>query len=634
MVYKVYSFLGYYGLIILKTLVYLATVSLISFYFLKDSKNKSTLFIMTVVLFYFLVLIPRYLLVRPHIFSYLFIIAFLYILEFKPKKAIYLPLLAVLWVNLHGIEYPVMIMICLAYIIESYIKRIKNKRHFTRDELVYIIPIVISMGAIFLTPHGIKLIEMPFISTTYASQYINELRPLSLDTLLTLRGTVISPNYVTIFSLLLLGSTLAALKSILTKQIRISHLLLFAGGIILLTKGIRFIDESALLAIPVLAANAPVPATGYHKKTFSPVSIFLVAVLIIMPVMFLKNIFPNQAKYPVSARGLPAGVATFLKRLDVGGSVLNYPNNGGYLQWMLYPKYKIFMDMEVPLLFTDEDFYIATNAFANVEVLRKVISKYNPPFIVVPNRNTIFREIIKKFPDYTMVFFDDTEVLYVDKKTYPEIARKFELRKIDPYTIIGQDISRLNKEDKDSIMEELFKLTEIYPDSNIINQVIAMMYNMEGDYLKAIPYADLIIKNIPELPKGYRLKGDSMMGLKRFDKAVSFYEKALDRSNEGERTGIYRKLWVCYTNLKQYKKAYNVLSKATRIFSIATPFTDLYNLGLSALRVGKTTEALMLFKFALLKVPQDDVEWQVKIKEQLSRFIIEGEKLSKDPLLE
>ncbi len=637
-VYKLFSFIGYHGLIILKTVVYLAVFSLISLYFLRRPEGNK-LYVAAAILFYFLVLVPRYLLVRPHIFSYLFIVAFLYILEFKPRKiTVCLPLLAVLWMNLHGIEYPVMIIICLAYVIESYIRRLKTKSHFARTELFYVASIAISMGTIFLTPHGVKLLEMPFISTAYASQYIKELRPLSLEDLLVFRGSIISPSYITVFSLLLFGSTVAVLKSILTKRVRISHLILFVAGVFLLTKGVRFIAESALLAIPVIAANVPL-SVALHKlhndrKTFSAASILLVVLLVVMPLKFLKNLFPQQTKYPVSERGLPAGVAAFLKRLDVGGSILNDPNNGGYLQWELYPKYKIFMDMEVPLLFTDEDFYIAMNSFANVEVLRKVISKYNPSFIIVPNINIAFKEIIKRFPDYILVFFDDVEVLYVNKKTYPAIAERFELKTIDPYTIIGQDISQLSSEERSDVLEELFELIKIYPDSNIVNQVIAMMYNMEGEYLKAIPYAELIIRNVPELPKGYRLKGDSLMGLKRFDKALLFYKKALDRSNEGERAGLYKKMWVCYTNLQQYDEAYEVLRKAVRIFSVTTPFTDLYTLGLSALRAGETTEALMLFKFALLKVPSDNIEWQVKIRDQLSKFIIESEKLSNEPLLE
>jgi len=632
--YKVYSVAGYHGLIVLKAVAYLATALLISLYFLRNTgEHRTNLFFMTVILLYFIVLIPRYLLVRPHIFSYMFIAAFLYILEFKPGKAKYLPLLALLWVNLHGIEYPVMILICLAYIIESYIKRIRSSGNFTRDELYYVIPIVIAMGTIFLTPHGSKLLEMPFISTSYASQYIKELRTLSLEDLLTFRGTALSPNYITVFSLLLLASCMAVLKSLLAKRVRISHLLLFAGGIILLTKGVRFVNEAALLAMPVLAAN-PVTSRGSHKQPVNPATVFLVAFLLLMPVMFLKNIFPNKTRYPVSERNLPAGVVTFLKRINVGGTVLNYPNNGGYLQWELYPKYKIFMDMEVPLLFTDEDFYIAINTFTNAAVLRKVIDKYGPDFIMVPNINIVFKEIVKRFPDYTIVFFDDSEILYVNKEAYPEIAEEFEIRRIDPYTIIGQDINRLSDDEKREFLEELFKIVKIYPNSNIVNQVIAMMYNMEGKYEEAIPFADLIIRSVPELPKGYRLKGDSMMGLKKFDAAVSLYKKALARSDTQEQAEIYKKLWVCYTNLKQYDMAYGALSKAVSVFSVATTFEDLYNLGLSALRSEKPTEALMLFKFALLKVPEDNLTWQRKIKKQLSEFTVESEKLDNLPLLE
>jgi len=630
LVYRIYSFFDYYGLVILRAIVYLATVSLILCYILKGQKNYKSLSFLTIIFtLYLLLLIQRYLLVRPHIFTYLFIATFLYILEFKPKKTKYLPLLAILWTNLHGVVYPVLILITLSYIIEFFIKRIKNKTPFKREELSYIIPVVLSMGAVYLTPHGIKLIEIPFTSTEYASHYINELRQLNLDILSSFEITTIAPSFMTVFNVLLLIAFLTVLTALFKRSIRLSHLLMFIGGIVLLSKGLRFLSEFALLVMPVLTANTLIASGNHSRKISKSVHIVLAVLLMVMPFIFLKNLFANQSRYPFSQRNLPHGVSIFLNKIEASGSILNYPNNGGYLQWMLYPKYKIFMDMEVPFLFKDEDFYTAVNAFFNDEVLRKFLSKYDPSFITVPASNIVFKELIKKYPDYIVVFFDDSEVLYVNKKHYPDIAKKYALKMIDPFTLIGKDISLLNEEEKESLLKELLTLTEIYPDSGLTNQIIAMIYNKEGNYNKALKYADKLIKIYPELPKGYRLKGDTFMGQKLFDKAVPYYNTALKKTGEAESSSLYKKLWFCYTNLKQHKKAYDALKKATEIFSVTTSYVDLYNLGLSALQAGETSEALMLFKFAYLKVPPDDTEWKEKIEEQLARFEIQTEELNK-----
>ena len=137
----------------------------------------------------------------------------------------------------------------------------------------------------------------------------------------------------------------------------------------------------------------------------------------------------------MSSANLPAGVAAFLNRVDRGGKVLNDPNTGGYLQWMLYPKYKIFMDMEVPFLFTDEDMVTAVTMFGDRQVLSGVLARYEPDFITVRNNDRGFKRVMEEaFPHYTIVFFDDHEVLYVDSRKHPDLAREFELR---GHTVVG-----------------------------------------------------------------------------------------------------------------------------------------------------------------------------------------------------
>jgi hypothetical protein len=627
LVYKIYSFFDYYGLIVLRAVIYLTTVSVILCYLLKGQENKSLSYFILIFLLYFFLLIPRSLILRPHVFSYLFIVVFLYILEFKPRKAIYLPVLSILWANLQGIEYPVMLLITLSYALEFLLKHVRDKTLFTKSGLFYFVPLVLSMGGFLLTPHGINLVGVPFISTEYASDYVNELRRLRLSDFFTFNITAGSPQYFTIFNLLLVAAFSGVVVSVFKKRIRISHLLMIAGGTILLTKGIRFVNEFVLLAMPVISANIPVPANTANKKVIKSSYIFLVIILAAMPFMLLKSIFANPPKYPLTHWKLPEGVVTFLKNINANGYVLNHPNTGGYLQWMLYPKCKIFMDMEVPLLFTDEDFYVATNVFGNEEVLRKVISEYNPAFITVPfHANHAFSKLVEKFPDYALVFFDNSEVLYVNKRSYPDIAERYEIKSmVASFTMVGPGVdpyiefSELSKGEKVSLVMELVKFTKMNPDNNLVNRTIAMLYNGEGDYKEAMPYIDSIIRNSPELPVGYSLKGESLMGLRLYEEAISYYKMALERSLEDtEKSDLYRNLWVCYTNLKRYKKAFDVFKKTVDIFSARTNYKDLYDFGLSAYRAGKAKEAQMLFKFADLKVPSNDVEWKEKIRKAIA----------------
>ncbi|KJU84921.1 hypothetical protein MBAV_002885, partial [Candidatus Magnetobacterium bavaricum] len=83
---------------------------------------------------------------------------------------------------------------------------------------------------------------------------------------------------------------------------------------------------------------------------------------------------------------------------------------GGYLIWQLYPKYRIYMDLDMTSYFSDEDFYWADNVFFNPEVLRKFMAAYRPSFFIVPLHNKLFAQTLRAWPSYKAVFFDDVAV--------------------------------------------------------------------------------------------------------------------------------------------------------------------------------------------------------------------------------
>ncbi len=83
-VYQIFSWCGYVGLIYFRTLLSCATLLMILLYLYKNQKeNDVVLYLTLLFVFYVLLLLPRSLPVRPHLFSYLFIVIFLYVLEFK-----------------------------------------------------------------------------------------------------------------------------------------------------------------------------------------------------------------------------------------------------------------------------------------------------------------------------------------------------------------------------------------------------------------------------------------------------------------------------------------------------------------------------------------------------------------------
>ncbi len=621
LVYKIYTFSGYYGLVFLRALIFIAIMLLIYLILNKNLKDKPTIYRAITFSLFVLFLIPRFHLIRPHMFTYLFIVLFIYILELKPRYTFFLPVVSILWVNLHGIVYPVMILIILAYLIDFFLNKIKEKKHIENRELLFLIPLIVSIGSVFLTPHRTDLTWVPFIPTEFASLYIFEIAKIKIEELFSFQVIKMTMPFGTIFNIIFFSSCIAIIIKIFNKKGKnISHFILFVAGIILLSKANRFRYEYALFSLPILKDFIQLlEINNLREKFLKPVFAILTTLFIVSSFLTVKETFAYMPKkYPFSQRNLPEGICTFLNRIDAHGKVFNHPNYGGYLQWVLYPKYKIFMDMEIPFLFLNEDIFTANNAFTSETGLNYIIGKYRPQFIIAPSGNSQFKTLIKKYPDYTAVFFDETGILYVDKVSFPIIAKEYELKEIDPYNLYQINIDKIITEKKDeNILTEVLKMHNIYPDCILTNQILALIYNKRQEFEQSLKYVEKIIRSYPELPIGYKLKGDALQGLQKFDEALISYENALNRTiNKVE---IYREIGNTYMKKKAFKKAYKTFKLITDPFT-QKDYKFFYDVCMAAMLSGNVKDAKILFNYAYSLVPQEDKKWQekyLKLAEQL-----------------
>ncbi len=622
LVYKIYTFSGYFGLIFLRTIIFLATVFIIYLILNRGIKNKPDLYTVLVFSLYLLLMLPRFSLIRPHMFTYFFIVLFIFILELKPRYITALPFIAVFWVNLHGIEYPVILLIVLSYLVEFFINHIRSKTHISKKELYYIVPLILSIAAVFCTPHGVQLTWVPFIPTEFASLYISEIAYIKSEELLSFQIVKMSFAYGTVFNILLFVSSMAAITALFNRNRKIGQMLMFAGGIVLLIKAGRFRYECALLSLPILKDILPGMCREFQFRNniFRPVWIIAVVIAMLIPVLTLKNSFINLPRYPFSHRNLPEGICTFLNKItEAKGTVFNQPNNGGYLQWMLYPKYKIFMDMEIPFLFINEDIFTANNAFSTETGLATIVEKYHPSFIITPIWNGRFKGLIVKYPEYRAIFFDETSVLYIDKKQFPKIADEYELKEIDVYSILNMNINTIISEKKDEqMLKELSRLNNIYSGCSFVNHLMALLYSKQKDYAKSIIYSENIIKNYPENPVGYKLKGDALKNMGKYENALSEYKKALERSvNKAE---IFREIGDIYMKQQKYAKAYDTLKMITDPFSGTTDYKAMYDVCLAAILSGNQRDSEILFQYANALIPTEDKEWNAKYAKLAERI--------------
>jgi len=622
-VYKVFQWSGYYGPIFLRCLLYLATVFFIYLFFTKQRENRAELI---GGLFLFascaLLILHRELLVRPHLFSYFFIVVFLYILEYKQEKIWLLPVLGILWANIHGIEYPVMFLIVFAYLAEYYYHQLRKTGRCPqlgkKDKWL----LIAVFYTVFATPQIIRLIQIPFDvsfqNAAYQYLYVQELLKIPLSKFFIFAPFTVNGFINSLQNIVILLAAICFFVNLWKKQLRISHGLIFICALFLLTTHTRFTYEFTLLSLPLLqrglrplARNIPSP------RRLAPV--FLL-VIVAVPVFVFSNVFSNIPAYPLAITNLPTGVVGFLNRQAPGGKILNETNTGGYLPWELKAQFKIFMDMQMAV-FSDLDFATASKAFTDANVFQSFLRKYDPSFISVSLNRPYFKKIIAAKGDkFVPVFFDNVEALYVQKEHFKDLAARYELKTIDPFTYRDIKYQEQLPEQLDKIYLEALKMyaqdNANYGASHIICSILITRKKLD----QASPYAENIIRHYPDLSHGYALKADVLFGQERYEEAAPLYEKALAMGQTASTDNVYRNLYATYVKLKEFKKAYNLFFQYVNPFHIGTDYKDIYQLGMSAATVGKIKEAVTFLQIAQMKVPPEDQEYSRKISESLKIF--------------
>ena len=84
----------------------------------------------------------------------------------------------------------------------------------------------------------------------------------------------------------------------------------------------------------------------------------------------------------------------------------------GYFAWELYPKHRIFMDLELAL-FDDVSAYESMMAFEKTVVLQHHIEKYHPTVIFTPFAMATNEKFEAALDGYRPVFFDDFGVIFL-----------------------------------------------------------------------------------------------------------------------------------------------------------------------------------------------------------------------------
>ncbi len=616
--YAVHSVAGYAGLVELRAFAALGTYAFILATLRVGQRGAGWGWTAVVFTCAALFLIGRLTMVRPGDLSYLSIAAFLFLLESR-RGLLALPLLALLWMNLHGIEYPVMLLILGAYLGEWTLARVGVLASVTAPGWRAFAAVGAALLAVLATPHGFALIAAPFHSLAFASQYIQELRPVDVPGLLALRVDGLYMSRPSFLTLLLGASGLATLASLQRANVRPAHLLLLAGGLFLLTRVERFSAEFVLLAVPLLAAFRP--SLSARPQLNAPLRVALGVAVAVFPFWHLYKVLETSCAFPLCTRALPEGSVAFLNFAGARGTVLNHPNDGGYLEWELQSRQEIYLDLQTPFLFSDRDIFRGDQAFQDPTVLAGLVSEYHPAFLLAPRKLAGFGKWVGQVSDYVPVFVDDASVLYASRASQADLVARFELTAIDPFALVVSG-DPADPKVLARAAEEVARANEIYPAGGRMRVFEGALALARGDTDTALRISDAVVALHPDRWEGQRLRGDVLWRLQRAEDACRAYEAAL-RNSDGEggveqKSYLQTRLWSCYSRLGRKDDAYRALRAAVGdLYRPSVGHQELASLAIAALEQGQAAEGRTLLEFALAKTPASEAELRRKLEAKL-----------------
>jgi hypothetical protein len=339
-------------------------------------------------------------LARPHIFSFLLMVIWYYLLDlyqYKDKNYLYcLAPLMLLWVNLHA-GFMLGFILLGVYFLGNIIRIIFPERNGigARKQKARTLGLVMSLCAIvaLLNPNGYHILIYPFnlTSSTFLFLFLLAVITISRKPLNIIEiFLVLLFTYMSLYSVRYIPLFCIAVAPILLKQI--NAILQNGTG--------RFM---AFLARADNIARTDESARGY---LWPAIAILVVAIFVAKGLMVYEF---DREKKPVKA-------VEFLKKEHLSGNMFNNDEFGDYIIYSAYPQYKVFIDGRLDMYGPERLKEYIDVTFAKHE-WEKTLEKYEIKWIIF-NADSIFCTFLLTNNDWRLIYADKVANIFV--KNIPE----------------------------------------------------------------------------------------------------------------------------------------------------------------------------------------------------------------------
>jgi hypothetical protein len=352
--------------------------------------------------------------IRAQIFTYLFFIIYLYVLEKarvteRWETLLILPVIMILWCNLHG-----GFLAGLGVIAFFIVGGVTMRRSF----LPYVLVFAVSGLVTLINPYGLEYWRYLLDAVMMPRPEVSEWAPLFQISKTHL------PSWTIAYFLLIMA--MSAVLVVRSRSMDVSALSCIVATLImglLHARHIVFFLITVSAYIPGLfnlkGTQFPnILMTNFKKKSISIASISALALILIFALPNLSNVKPFTMRIPSGPDKIdkafyyPVGAMEYIKRQGYSGNILTLFEWGEYLMWNLHPHCRIALDGRYETVYPKHisdsyfDFYNATHKW-NVFLL-----EYPPDMILIKKTSKV-RLFLDRSPMWKLEFEDKGSTMFV-----------------------------------------------------------------------------------------------------------------------------------------------------------------------------------------------------------------------------
>ena len=540
--------------------------------------------------------------IRPEMFTILFITVYMFILEkyreTKNEKILYIiPVIQLLWTNIHGL-FILGWIIMLIYIGSEYISGKIDFKYFSRNSfskphynklfMIAVLTVIVS----FITPYGKEGITYPFLLYTEISdpahswmRSVGELQP---------------PLSLTIKSVSLMFYKILIVVTLISfvlnyRKIRLSYLIITSVFFYLSLLAQRNIALFSFIAGISIAYNFNSVFRTYqnekNKFVLESVKIVLSILLVYYGVRVVSNRYYIKSGilwnknydfktylFPI----VPEKAVNFILENNIDGTIYNDNTIGGYLLWRFYPQRKVFVDGRWEV-YGREFMDSYKSSLTDIKSFFMFISKYNPDCIILSFESLETQRLAKDIhfnPDWKLVYIDDIVLIYLkDNIRNANLIKKYQIDFRTYNKLITDDRNR-------------------YVYTPMLFEKGKFLYSIQ-EYKHAINEFTKIIECDPLYYGAYNNIGNCYMQLKDFQTAIKYYTKTIEIKDDYY-DAIYN-LAYAYKESGDFINSEKLFRKAN---SIKKDFVDArYNFGVVLMKNGKYDESIKEFEYVIKRNP-------------------------------